>query len=120
MPVKAAYFGIVTYRSDRESVPNLSQASGTFRIRARGASKACRSRDSGSRRATSTGWRASGDRSGTRATGCPTAARCARRSEERRVGKSVDLGGRRIIKKKKESKRANIIRKQRRYTRATL
>src|SRR3989304_3698987 len=26
----------------------------------------------------------------------------ARRSEERRVGKSVDLGGRRIIKKKKE------------------
>src|SRR5437016_12497798 len=35
------------------------------------------------------------------------------RSEERRVGKSVDLGGRRIIKKKKEqrekiSKRASI------------
>src|SRR3712207_9031682 len=27
---------------------------------------------------------------------------CSRRSEERRVGKSVDLGGRRIIKKKKE------------------
>ena len=26
------------------------------------------------------------------------------RSEERRVGKSVDLGGRRIIKKKKEKK----------------
>ena len=26
------------------------------------------------------------------------------RSEERRVGKSVDLGGRRIIKKKKEEK----------------
>src|SRR5437899_10426174 len=29
-----------------------------------------------------------------------------RRSEERRVGKSVDLGGRRIIKKKKTSKQA--------------
>src|SRR6266496_5492173 len=29
--------------------------------------------------------------------------RC-RRSEERRVGKSVDLGGRRIIKKKKQKK----------------
>src|SRR5256885_8800278 len=28
----------------------------------------------------------------------------ARRSEERRVGKSVDLGGRRIIKKKKKKK----------------
>src|SRR5436309_14447007 len=28
-----------------------------------------------------------------------------RRSEERRVGKSVDLGGRRIIKKKKKRKR---------------
>ena len=27
------------------------------------------------------------------------------RSEERRVGKGVDLGGRRIIKKKKEKKR---------------
>src|SRR5205807_3490771 len=35
--------------------------------------------------------------------GCPQAisADC-RRSEERRVGKSVDLGGRRISKKKKE------------------
>src|SRR5690349_24580667 len=37
---------------------------------------------------------------------CPDAAPAAgagsrRRSEERRVGKSVDLGGRRIIKKKK-------------------
>src|SRR5579885_3711098 len=30
------------------------------------------------------------------------------RSEERRVGKSVDLGGRRIIKKKKKTKK-NII-----------
>ena len=29
----------------------------------------------------------------------------AHRSEERRVGKSVDLGGRRIIKKKKKRKR---------------
>src|SRR5260364_458982 len=29
----------------------------------------------------------------------------ARRSEERRVGKSVDLGGRRIIKKKKKTKK---------------
>src|SRR6266498_4857040 len=31
------------------------------------------------------------------------------RSEERRVGKSVDLGGRRIIKKKKHKKKDNII-----------
>src|SRR6185437_16716504 len=31
------------------------------------------------------------------------------RSEERRVGKSVDLGGRRIIKKKKRSK-MNVVR----------
>src|SRR2546423_14024732 len=30
------------------------------------------------------------------------------RSEERRVGKSVDLGGRRIIKKKKKKKKYNI------------
>src|SRR2546427_6951867 len=43
------------------------------------------------------------------ATATPTAATSERahqnqnhRSEERRVGKSVDLGGRRIIKKKKE------------------
>src|SRR5260370_6662173 len=33
----------------------------------------------------------------------PTFALSTRRSEERRVGKSVDLGGRRIIKKKKNS-----------------
>src|SRR3712207_9376435 len=32
----------------------------------------------------------------------PAPRRAALRSEERRVGKSVDLGGRRIIKKKKE------------------
>src|SRR5260363_455356 len=32
-----------------------------------------------------------------------------RRSEERRVGKSVDLGGRRIIKKKKKKKIKNVI-----------
>src|SRR2546422_962402 len=32
-------------------------------------------------------------------------ALCRMRSEERRVGKSVDLGGRRIIKKKKRKKR---------------
>ena len=31
------------------------------------------------------------------------------RSEERRVGKSVDLGGRRIIKKKKEKKVATWL-----------
>src|SRR6478672_5212361 len=31
-------------------------------------------------------------------------SRCTGRSEERRVGKSVDLGGRRIIKKKKKKK----------------
>src|SRR5437868_14674288 len=38
------------------------------------------------------------------------------RSEERRVGKSVDLGGRRIIKKKKKRKgrcKEHIIKKQR-------
>src|SRR5256885_16651977 len=34
------------------------------------------------------------------------ARRQAVRSEERRVGKSVDLGGRRIIKKKKDDQRA--------------
>src|SRR2546425_6242237 len=33
----------------------------------------------------------------------------AMRSEERRVGKSVDLGGRRIIKKKKEKRRSVIV-----------
>src|SRR5690349_23713739 len=32
-------------------------------------------------------------------------AQAARRSEERRVGKSVDLGGRRIIKKKKNRRK---------------
>src|SRR6185369_17764628 len=32
------------------------------------------------------------------------------RSEERRVGKSVDLGGRRIIKKKKKKKKTRIDR----------
>src|SRR5690349_23708965 len=35
---------------------------------------------------------------------CRPARATARRSEERRVGKSVDLGGRRIIKKKKKRK----------------
>src|SRR6266850_7996296 len=35
------------------------------------------------------------------------------RSEERRVGKSVDLGGRRIIKKKKKKKRKNEIKEKR-------
>src|SRR5260364_492208 len=34
------------------------------------------------------------------------------RSEERRVGKSVDLGGRRIIKKKKKKKKNNVGRKK--------
>ena len=33
----------------------------------------------------------------------------AARSEERRVGKSVDLGGRRIIKKKKEEKKKSQL-----------
>src|SRR6266536_3633668 len=38
----------------------------------------------------------------------PSAASpCAGRSEERRVGKSVDLGGRRIIKKKKQKTAAS-------------
>src|SRR3712207_9554302 len=31
------------------------------------------------------------------------------RSEERRVGKSVDLGGRRIIKKKKNTERESLV-----------
>src|SRR2546422_1588651 len=35
-----------------------------------------------------------------------------RRSEERRVGKSVDLGGRRIIKKKKKSKGGRPVRRR--------
>src|SRR5438132_10389604 len=35
----------------------------------------------------------------------PSTTRAVARSEERRVGKSVDLGGRRIIKKKKKKKR---------------
>src|SRR5215216_7804891 len=39
----------------------------------------------------------------------------SRRSEERRVGKSVDLGGRRIIKKKKKTKKKN-----KRQTRKTI
>src|SRR5205823_13465329 len=34
--------------------------------------------------------------------GMPSVQQFARRSEERREGKSVDLGGRRMIKKKKE------------------
>src|SRR6266540_4517155 len=36
-----------------------------------------------------------------------TGPACFERSEERRVGKGVDLGGRRIIKKKKEKKKKN-------------
>src|SRR5256885_14783108 len=41
----------------------------------------------------------------------PTRAACWRwRSEERRVGKSVDLGGRRIIKKKKKRMSSRSIR----------
>src|SRR5687767_15864703 len=46
--------------------------------------------------------------------GCQPESRvwCARqpRSEERRVGKSVDLGGRRIIKKKKRNSMENLLR----------
>src|SRR6266496_6276170 len=37
-----------------------------------------------------------------------------RRSEERRVGKSVDLGGRRIIKKKKNKKEKKTVDKKER------
>src|SRR5688572_33056956 len=37
---------------------------------------------------------------------CAHGASLPRRSEERREGKSVDLGGRRIIKKKKEKRRS--------------
>src|SRR6266581_3409256 len=40
-------------------------------------------------------------RAGKRWSGCWRTASVRGRSEERRVGKSVDLGGRRIIKKKK-------------------
>src|SRR2546430_16039847 len=36
----------------------------------------------------------------------------AARSEERRVGKSVDLGGRRIIKKKKRRERPSAVQRQ--------
>src|SRR5687768_18487276 len=36
-------------------------------------------------------------------------AACKGRSEERRVGKSVDLGGRRIIKKKKRKRTSNAL-----------
>src|SRR4051794_41963973 len=38
--------------------------------------------------------------------GCSRCDRC--RSEERRVGKGVDLGGRRIIKKKKKKRKRRI------------
>src|SRR5688572_32654206 len=41
------------------------------------------------------------------------------RSEERRVGKSVDLGGRRIIKKKKKKKRKKSNRKKKKRTQET-
>src|SRR2546430_16241239 len=53
--------------------------------------------------------RAATSRSRTRA-GTGTAPRFCRtrRSEERRVGKGVDLGGRRIIKKKKKNKRRGV------------
>ena len=37
--------------------------------------------------------------------GCGPQQVTVERSEERRVGKSVDLGGRRIIKKKKKNKK---------------
>src|SRR6266487_6892534 len=40
---------------------------------------------------------------------CLTGYWHVRRSEERRVGKSVDLGGRRIIKKKKRSNKESSI-----------
>src|SRR2546430_15829000 len=50
-------------------------------------------------------------RSGTRpAAACGSPRRSWPRSEERRVGKSVDLGGRRIIKKKKTEIRAGTAR----------
>src|SRR2546423_4139713 len=39
----------------------------------------------------------------------PTSKTWPGRSEERRVGKSVDLGGRRIIKKKKKKKKEGSI-----------
>src|SRR2546430_17642410 len=47
-------------------------------------------------------WRATPHRTSARARGCRSRIRVPGRSEERRVGKSVDLGGRRIIKKKKK------------------
>src|SRR5256885_15463148 len=42
------------------------------------------------------------------------------RSEERRVGKSVDLGGRRIIKKKKKKNRKNGARTKRKREEARI
>src|SRR5471030_3458290 len=48
-------------------------------------------------------------RSGASFWGCEPPAAKRRRSEERRVGKSVDLGGRRIIKKKKNKIQKIII-----------
>src|SRR5215468_12259612 len=48
----------------------------------------------------------------TRSPGSKSDASAARRSEERRVGKGVDLGGRRIIKKKKKQETKGRKRKQ--------
>src|SRR5579859_8243270 len=45
---------------------------------------------------------------------CSSHAKLATRSEERRVGKSVDLGGRRIIKKKKRNKKQTEEKKKKR------
>src|SRR5258705_11417817 len=60
----------------------------------------CRRRKrSASRRSSAT---CSSTWSGCRPWTWPASSRSASRSEERRVGKSVDLGGRRIIKKKKK------------------
>src|SRR5256885_10910916 len=42
-------------------------------------------------------------------TSIPLSPQIVGRSEERRVGKSVDLGGRRIIKKKKKKKRRRLV-----------
>src|SRR2546429_4217477 len=68
------------------SRPSRSSARSCARPTRRAASaNSCRTRP-----APAAGWRT------------PLAARPACRSEERRVGKSVDLGGRRIIKKKKK------------------
>src|SRR2546426_10532200 len=78
-------------------------------------SRACSSPSRARSRSRASGFRA-GDGRSSRG-GWPSSRRAcrgsSRRSEERRVGKSVDLGGRRIIKKKKKNKTTIAGREQR-------